>query len=51
MVAKPAKTCRMHRMINEQTNGTDTELPDAYWEALADQWETDNSDIGSEFDT
>ena len=50
MVAKPAGTCRIHRMINENTPTEDQDL-DAYWLALAERFETDNADIGSEFDS
>lgn len=37
-------------MMNQETNQTDTQDQDEYWKALADQWETDHADIGSEFD-
>ena len=50
MVAKPAGTCIIHSMINENTPTEDQDL-DAYWEAMAERFETDNADIGSEFDS
>ena len=50
MVAIPAGTCRIQRMINENNTTQDQDL-DAYWEAMAERFETDSADIGCEFDT
>jgi hypothetical protein len=42
-------TCIIHDMMNENTTTEEQDL-DTYWLALADRLETDNADIGSEFD-
>ena len=49
VVAKPAGFCIIGNMKNENTPTQDQDL-DAYWLALAERFETDNADIGSEFD-
>jgi len=49
MVAKPTGFCIIGNMKNENTPTQDQDL-DAYWLALAERFETDNADIGSEFD-
>jgi hypothetical protein len=51
MVAEPAGTCIMDLMINENPTPSEDQVLDAYWLALAERFETDSADIGSEFDS
>lgn len=51
VVAKPAGTCRIHHMINENPTPPQDQAMDAYWLALAARLETDSADIGCEFDS